>query len=142
MDLKEFFITPQGFTDRDLRQLEEKSASRFESESTEGQLAVDVFQTKEAIVVKTAIAGVKPEDIHISISNDVLTIRGKRELGHTVKDEEYYYRECYWGAFSRSVVLPLEVQQDKIDATFKNGVLTVTLPKRNPEKSVKLKIVE
>jgi len=142
MDLKEFFITPQGFTDRDLQQLEEKAASRFEVEATEGQLAVDVFQTKEAIVVKTAIAGVKPEDIHVSISNDVLTIRGKRELGHTVRDEEYYYRECYWGAFSRSIVLPLEVQQDKIDAVFKNGVLTVTLPKRNPEKSVKLKIVE
>lgn len=142
MDLKEFFITPQGFTDRDLQQLEEKAASRFEVEATEGQLAVDVFQTKEAIVVKTAIAGVKPEDIHVSISNDVLTIRGKRELGHTVRDEEYYYRECYWGAFSRSIVLPLEVQQDKIDAVFKNGVLTVTLPKRNPEKAVKLKIVE
>lgn len=142
MDLKEFFITPQGFTDRDLQQLEEKAASRFEVEATEGQLAVDVFQTKEAIVVKTAIAGVKPEDIHVSISNDVLTIRGKRELGHTVRDEEYYYRECYWGAFSRSIVLPLEVQQDKIDAVFKNGVLTVTLPKRNPEKSVKLKIID
>ncbi len=142
MDLKEFFITPQGFTDRDLQQLEEKAASRFEVEATEGQLAVDVFQTKAAIVVKTAIAGVKPEDIQVSISNDVLTIRGKRELGHTVRDEEYYYRECYWGAFSRSIVLPLEVQQDKIEAVFKNGVLTVTLPKRNPEKSVKLKLVE
>lgn len=142
MDLKEFFITPQGFSDRDLQQLEEKAAARFESENTEGQLAVDVFQTKAAIVVKTAIAGVKPEDIYVSISNDVLTIRGKRELGHTVQDEDYYYRECYWGAFSRSVVLPLEVQQDKIDATFKNGVLTVTLPKRNPEKSVRLKIIE
>jgi len=142
MDLKEFFITPQGFSENDLQQLEEKTKADWSSPDTEGQLAVDIFQTHESIVVKTAIAGVKPKDLQISINNDILTIRGKREQEHKIKNEDYYYRECYWGAFSRSVVLPLEVQQDKIEAILKNGVLTVTLPKAKPEKSVKVKVEE
>ena len=142
MDLKEFFISPQGFSDSDLRQLEEKGRVDFTDDDGEGQLAVDVFQTPESVVVKTAIAGVKPEDIEISINNEVLTIRGKRERDSEVDENDYYYRECYWGVFSRSVVLPVEVLQDKIDAVLKNGVLTITLPKANPQKAVKIKIEE
>jgi len=141
-DLKEFFITPQGFSDNDLQELGEKSTMDWSSPDVEGQLAVDVFQTDQSIVIKTAIAGVKPEDINISINNDVLTIRGKRKRDEEINDEDYYYRECYWGAFSRSIVLPLEVRQDKIEAIFKNGVLTITLPKAKPEKTVKIKIEE
>ncbi|MFA5358214.1 MAG: Hsp20/alpha crystallin family protein [Patescibacteria group bacterium] len=142
MDLKEFFITPQDFTENDLQQLEEHTKTDWSSPDVEGQLAVDVFQDQNNIVVKTAIAGVKPEDIQISINGDVLTIRGKRSAHEGVKDEDYYYRECYWGAFSRSVVLPIEVQQDKIEAVLKNGVMTVTLPKAKPEKTVKIRFEE
>jgi len=94
-----------------------------------GQLAVDVYQTKEDLVIKSTIAGVRPEDIDININNDMVTIRGKREKDHEVSDEDYYYRECYWGGFSRSIILPCEVRVDRIKASMKNGVLTIVLPK-------------
>ena len=89
----------------------------------EGQLSIDVFQTNNAIVVKSTIAGVKPGDIDISINNDMLTIRGKREMSEEIREENYLYKECYWGSFSRSIILPVEVQEDKIDALLENGVL-------------------
>lgn len=94
-----------------------------------GQLAVDVFQNGDDIVIKSTIAGVRPEDIDINVNNDMITIRGKREKDHTVVDEDYFYRECYWGGFSRSIILPCEVKVDRIKASMKNGVLTVVLPK-------------
>lgn len=101
----------------------------LEGEDYAGQLAVDVFQTKDDIVIKSTIAGVKPEDIDISINNDMITVRGKRDKDHVVADEDYFYRECYWGGFSRSIILPCEVRIDRIKATMKNGVLTIVLPK-------------
>ncbi|MFA6534272.1 MAG: Hsp20/alpha crystallin family protein [Patescibacteria group bacterium] len=140
MDYKEFFITPQGFSEDDLQELETKSQSAPGAPDAEGQLAVDVYQTDGAIVVKTVVAGVKPEDIQISINNEVLTIRGQRQADKKIAADDFYYRECYWGKFSRSIVLPVEVKQDKIEAIFKNGVLTITLPKANAEKSVRIKV--
>ena len=108
----------------------------------EGQLSIDVYQTHGELVVKSTIAGVKPEDIDISINNDMLTIRGKREMLETVKEEHYLYRECYWGSFSRSIILPMEVQVDKIEATLENGVLTVVLPKAKVSKQISIKVKE
>jgi HSP20 family protein len=101
----------------------------LEEEDYAGQLAVDVYQTKEDIIIKSTIAGVRPEDIDISINNDMITVRGKREKDHQVADEDYYYRECYWGGFSRSIILPCEIKVDRIKASMKNGVLTIVLPK-------------
>ncbi len=106
----------------------------------EGQLSIDVYQTPKAIVVKSTIAGVKPEDIDISINNDMLTIRGKREIEKEVKDAEYLLKECYWGSFSRSVILPVEIEADKIEAELENGVLTVVLPKAKPAKQISIKV--
>ena len=94
-----------------------------------GQLAVDVYQTPDDIVIKSTIAGVRPEDIDVTVNNDMVTIRGKREKDHQVVDEDYFYRECYWGGFSRSIILPCDVRSDRIKASMKNGVLTVVLPK-------------
>lgn len=141
MDLKEFFITPEGLSDSDLKELEEQKAADW-SEDSEGQLAVDVYQTDKDIIIKSTVAGVSPEDIDISINGDILTIRGKREIEEEVKDDDYYYRECYWGYFSRSIVLPVEVKQEKIEAVFKNGILTITLPKAKPHKAVRVKVEE
>lgn len=104
-----------------------------------GQLAVDVYQTSGEIVIKSTIAGVKPEDIDISVNNDMITIRGKREKDHTVSDQDYFYRECYWGGFSRSIILPCDVKIDQIKATIRNGVLSVMLPKA--EKVSKVTVV-
>jgi len=113
-----------------------------EEEFEEGQLSIDVYQTTSAIVVKSTIAGVKPDDIDISINNDMLTIRGKRTMHDTIKDEDYLYRECYWGNFSRSIILPVEVNAEKVDASLENGVLTVTLPKAKSSKQISIKVKE
>lgn len=112
------------------------------SENYEGQLSVDVFSTPEEIVIKSTIAGVKPEDIDISINNDMLTIRGERVQETEDKVEDYYYQECYWGGFSRSIILPVEVDADKVSAGLKNGVLTVRLPKVRKTKSISIKVKE
>ena len=106
----------------------------------EGQLSVDVYQDKDNIIIKSTIAGVKPEDIDISISNDLITIKGKREMEETVKDEDYFYQECYWGSFSRSIILPMEVKADQAKAELKNGILTIVLPKAKPSKAVSIKV--
>lgn len=101
----------------------------LEGQDFAGQLSVDVYQTKDEIVIKSTIAGVRVEDIDISLNNDMITIRGKREKDHEVVDDNYYYRECYWGGFSRSIILPCEVKTDKVKASMKNGVLSIILPK-------------
>ncbi len=114
----------------------------LEEEYEEGQLSIDVYQTPDTIIVKSTIAGVKPEDIDISINNDMLTVRGKREMYESIKDEHYLYRECYWGSFSRSIILPVEVEADKIDAVLENGVLTINLPKAKSAKQISIKVKE
>ena len=95
---------------------------------------------KDSVIIKSTIAGVKPEDIDIAIDNDVITIRGERRLEESIKEDDYFYQECYWGSFSRSVVLPVEIQSDQVDASLKNGVLTVILPKTKKNKSVAVKV--
>lgn len=109
-------------------------------EDFSGQLAVDVYQANDNIVIKSTIAGVKPEDIDISINNDMVTIRGTRKKDEEVTDENYFYRECYWGGFSRSIILPCEIKADKVEAILKNGVLTIIMPKA--EKVSKVKVIK
>ena len=119
---------------------EQESEEWLEKDYEEGQLSIDVYQTPKNIVVKSTIAGVRPEDIDISINNDMLTIRGKRESQEEVEQNDYLYRECYWGSFSRSVILPVEVQSEKIEAILENGVLTVVLPKAKPSKQISVRV--
>ncbi|OGF26795.1 hypothetical protein A2331_05570 [Candidatus Falkowbacteria bacterium RIFOXYB2_FULL_34_18] len=121
---------------------EENSKEWLQKDFEEGQLSIDVFQTPDKLIVKSTIAGVKPEDIDISINNDMLTIRGKRDMYEEIKDEDYLYKECYWGSFSRSIILPVEVEADKIEAFLENGVLTVTLPKAKNAKQISIKVRE
>lgn len=103
-----------------------------EQGSEEGQLAIDVFHDDEKIVIKSTIAGALPENIKVSLHNDMLTIKGKREPIENISAENYLFRECYWGPFSRSVILPAEVDSKKVEAEIENGVLTVTLRKTLP----------
>ena len=110
------------------------------SDDAEGQLTIDVYQTDNDVVIKSTIAGVKPEDLDVSINNDMITIKGERKNEERVSTENYYYQECYWGSFSRSVVLPVEVIADKIEASLKNGILTIRLPKADTTKTKKIQV--
>ena len=109
-------------------------------DESEGQLTIDVYQTPNEIVIKSTIAGVKPEDIDISMTNDMITIKGNRKKDDEAKEEDYYYQECYWGPFSRSVILPVDVEVDSAEAGMKNGILTIRLPKIEKVKTKKISI--
>ena len=106
----------------------------------EGALAVDMYETDDAVVVKSAIPGIKAEDIDISIVGDTLTIKGETKAEEEVNQENYIRRERRYGAFCRTVPLPLPVVPDKADAEFENGVLTLTLPKAEEVKPQAIKI--
>ncbi|MDD5589851.1 MAG: Hsp20/alpha crystallin family protein [Candidatus Portnoybacteria bacterium] len=108
---------------------------------SEGQLTIDVYQTPSHIIIKSTIAGVKPEELDITITNDMVTIRGKREKDEEITTEDYYYQECYWGAFSRSVILPVDIEADRAEAALKNGILTIKLPKVEKVKTKKIKVI-
>ncbi|MFH1769877.1 MAG: Hsp20/alpha crystallin family protein [Parcubacteria group bacterium] len=110
------------------------------SNGKDGQLTVDVFQTEDDIVIKSTIAGVTAEDIDVSITNDMVTIKGHRKTDETVSGSNYYHQELYWGAFSRSVILPEEIDADKAIASMKNGILTLRLPKLTRSRVKKLKV--
>ena len=107
---------------------------------TEGQLAVDVYQTKDNVVIKAPIAGVAADDLDIEVAEDVVTIRGERKEVKEVDREHYYVQECYWGAFSRSVILPTSTVAEKAVASLKDGVLTITIPKVAQDKVKKIKV--
>ncbi|MBI3290762.1 Hsp20/alpha crystallin family protein [Candidatus Falkowbacteria bacterium] len=109
-------------------------------DESEGQLLLDVYQDDKNIYVKSTIAGVKPEDLDISINNDMLTIRGVRDGETAFEKADYFYQECYWGSFSRSIILPFEVKSDKVSAELKNGVLTIALPKDKRQRNIPIKI--
>ncbi|OIO50326.1 MAG: molecular chaperone [Candidatus Brennerbacteria bacterium CG11_big_fil_rev_8_21_14_0_20_43_10] len=107
----------------------------------EGELAVDVYQTPTEIVIQSPIAGVDENDIDISLEGDMITIRGKRAQEQTVDEKDFFYQECYWGSFSRTVSLPTsEVDIDKAQAVMKNSILTIRIPKIDKKRSKKLKI--
>jgi HSP20 family protein len=115
-------------------------STRDDYDNSEGQLTIDVYQTENDIVIKSTIAGVKPEDLDVSISNDMISIKGERKNDEQVPDENYYYQECYWGSFSRSVVLPVDVLSEKSEASLKNGILTIRLPKADVTKTKKIQV--
>lgn len=101
----------------------------FAGADYDGQLAVDVYQTPTEIIITSPIAGVAPEDLDIAVNGDVVTIRGRRRQEHVTEEHDYLFQECYWGGFSRSVILPVDVQADRVTAQLRSGILTVTLPK-------------
>jgi HSP20 family protein len=106
----------------------------------EGQLTIDMYQTKDNVIIKSTIAGVKPEDIDVTIANDMVTIRGERKRDFDASSEDYFYQECYWGSFSRSVVLPVDVDIENVSADLKDGILTVVLPKAAKAKAKKIRV--
>ena len=106
----------------------------------EGRLNIDVYELEDELVIKSAIAGINEDDLDIEITADTVTIRGERRPYEEVAEENYYYKECYWGAFSRSVRLHTEIDPDKAEATMQNGILTIRLPKLSKTNQKKLKV--
>lgn len=113
-----------------------------DSSETEGggELAVDVYQTPDAIVVKALVAGVQPTSIDISLTREMLTISGTREDEREVEEDNYFQRELYWGSFSRTILLPEEVDVELAEASEKHGILMIRLPKVNKKRQTKLKV--
>ncbi len=107
----------------------------------EGQLALDVVQTADEVIVIAPMAGCRSENLELHLHNDVLTIRGERKPP-LEQEVDYFYKECYWGKFSRTIVLPVEVKVEMARAEFKNGILTVALPKTKVDGSIPIIIVE
>ncbi|MEN9920185.1 MAG: hypothetical protein RL538_78 [Candidatus Parcubacteria bacterium] len=108
--------------------------------SQDGELPVDMFQTDDAIVIRALVAGVSPTDLEISITRDMVTIRGVREEFQETHDDGYYHRELFWGSFSRTLVLPEEVAIDEAEAQEKHGLLEIRLPKLDKHRSTQLRV--
>uniref|UniRef100_A0A7C4R479 Hsp20/alpha crystallin family protein n=1 Tax=candidate division CPR3 bacterium TaxID=2268181 RepID=A0A7C4R479_UNCC3 len=112
-----------------------------DEEETEGQLSIDMYQTDDDVVVKAPVAGVDPGELEISVTEDMVHIKGHRKEEHKEETKDYFLSECYWGSFSRSQSLPVPVIAEKAEASInKKGVLTIKIPKANKSKSKILKI--
>lgn len=108
----------------------------------EGQLTVDVFQDEGDIVIQSTIAGVKSDDIDISVTKDMVTIKGRRTPDTKTRAADYYYQELYWGPFSRTIILPADVDPDGAKATIKNGILALRLPRIDKVHTKKIRVSE
>ncbi len=102
--------------------------------------AIDVYENKDNVVVEATLAGIKPANINISVKDDVFTIEGQREETSEIEEKNYYRKEVRTGSFHRSVILPASVQADASEAIFENGLLKVTLPKEERQKTKNIKI--
>lgn len=113
----------------------------YEDETEQdGELPIDMYQTRDTIVIRALVAGVSPEDLNISITRDMVTLQGQREEVQEAPDEDYYHRELFWGSFSRSIVLPEEIIIDEAEAREKHGLLEIILPKLDKGRSAKLTV--
>jgi HSP20 family protein len=117
------------------------SPQQWDASVNEGQLSVDVFRDGNTLVIRSTAAGADPDKLDISFHGDLLTIRGVREVEDHVAEDDWFYRECYWGAFSRSIVLPYDVAPERAEASIKNGILEIRLPiVTTSERSIKVKV--
>jgi HSP20 family protein len=126
--------------DMDAPQARGTSWADEDGEGQEGELPVDMFQTRDSIVIRALVAGVNPEDLDIAITRDMVTLKGRREESQEAPDEDYYHRELFWGSFSRTILLPEEIIIDEAEAKEKHGLLEIVLPKLDKERSAKLAV--
>lgn len=139
------FPQPKASAKKNSKPTRETKTELIEEEwptNEEGQLTIDVYQTDTDVVIKSTIAGVKSDNIDISITENMVTIKGKRVKDEKANPENYYYQELYWGPFSRSIPLSLDVDADKARASIKDGVLTIRLPKIEKLKTKVIKVRE
>ena len=116
------------------------SGEDFDFDDAEGHLTIDVYQNEENIVIESTIAGVNTDDLDIAITPESVTIKGHRQKKEKVKKDDYLYQECFWGKFSRSIILPQEIDPDKSSASLKEGILKIVLPKVHKTRSKKVRV--
>ncbi len=141
--LEEAVPTPLGIADEPATVSATGSNDDWDEDSLQdmpGMLAVDVYETKEKLVVKARTAGVNRDDLDVSISDNTLTIKGTLSSGDEVDAENYHIQECYWGEFSRTLALPVPVKEDEIEAVLKDGVLSISFTKVKQETVKKITI--
>jgi len=106
----------------------------------DGELVIDVYETNSDFVVLAAIAGIQIKDLDISLEKDMMVIKGNRSDPHDHADKKYFYQECYWGPFSRKIVLPENIDIDKADAQIDKGILTVKIPRNESANKIGVKV--
>lgn len=142
----EDFDAEEGFEDEmmesDLEEPEQEQEEVLDNldDQQDGELPVDMYQTGDAIVIRALVAGVSPEDLDIAITRDMVTLKGQREEIQEAPDEDYYHRELFWGSFSRTILLPEEVIIDEAEAKEKHGLLEISLPKLDKDRSARLTV--
>ena len=114
--------------DKDAAEEEEK----WPLSKREGQLVVDIYEKDKSLIIESTIAGVRTQDIDITVEPDLIVIRGER-IREAREEAKYYYQECFWGTFSRTLVLPYPVKPEKVKANLRNGILTIVLPRATEE---------
>lgn len=145
LDEDHHFGQEEGESDGAEEELEEESWDSDEDtyshdEQQEGELPVDMYQTDDSIVIRALVAGVRPDDLDIAITRDMVTVRGVREEVQEAHDSNYYHRELFWGSFTRTILLPEEVIIDEADAQEKHGLLEIRLPKLDKNRSTQLRV--
>lgn len=130
---------PGGFATTQQAVAVAKPAFVVAPEPEEGQLAVDVYQTEREIIAQAMVAGVSPDTLSVTATRETLVIKGRRDAPG-VNDHDYFYRELYWGAFSRTLTLPQEIEADAVEASQKHGLLTIKLPKLDKTKSQNVRV--
>jgi HSP20 family protein len=130
------------FRKREKQTLQKKN--EWLSDEKIGEPTIDAYETEEEVVIISPIGGINAKDIDISVVDDMLTIKGQRENMKTKEEDKYFCQECFWGSFAKKVILPKEVEISKAKAVTKNGILTLTIPKKKSEdkKEVKISIKE
>jgi len=123
--------------------LSEEEESRLEgspADKEEGELAVDVYQTHKELVIQATLAGVRPEALEVSYEDDLITISGVRVNPNDEEEKSYYHQECFWGPFSREIILPEEVDITRAEATMKDGIFTLRIPITERQKAKKIQV--
>lgn len=130
----------RGQTGQPLTAMRPAPAPTVEEDAAAGQLPVDVYQTPSEIVIRTFIAGVRPDDMNVSISRDMVVIEGSRDAHQDIPDSDYFHQELFWGSFARTILLPEEIDVDTASAGAKDGLLTLVLPKLDKARQTKLRV--
>ena len=124
------------------KNIENDSEEQWLEDDNEGELTIDAYETEKEFVIESTIAGVESKDLDISIEDDMLTIRGKRERVQNTEKRNYFQKECFWGSFSKKIILPEKVKIAQAKAVIKNGVLILRIPKANQKITKKIEITD